>query len=105
MGMSIPDFPNFFVRSGPNTGLGHGQPDDAQNVVEAIETQVRYVMGVLQKAIAAYGERFEITVKPDVNAAFPERVQAAHERMIWSHRGMSNWYRNAHGRRHDAVSQ
>jgi 4-hydroxyacetophenone monooxygenase len=79
--------------SGPNTGLGHGG-----SVVASIETQVRYVMGVLQKAIAEYGEHFEIAVKPEVHEAFNARIQAAHERMIWSHPGMSNWYRNAQGR-------
>lgn len=93
MGMTVPDFPNFFVLSGPNTGLGHGG-----SVVAAIETQVRYVMGILQKAIEKYGSDFEVTVKPDVSEVFNERVQAAHERMIWSHQGMSNWYRNAQGR-------
>lgn len=93
MGMTVPGFPNFFVLSGPNTGLGHGG-----SVVAAIETQVRYVMGILQKAIAKHGVNFEITVKPAVSEAFNERVQAAHDRMIWSHRGMSNWYRNAQGR-------
>jgi len=93
MGMTVPEFPNFFVLSGPNTGLGHGG-----SVVAAIETQVRYVMGIVQKAIAKYGLNFEIMVRPEVNGTFNERVQAAHDRMIWSHKGMSNWYRNAQGR-------
>ena len=93
MGMTVPEFPNFFMLSGPNTGLGHGG-----SVVAAIETQVRYVMGILQKSIQKYGTTFEITVKPGVNETFNTQVQAAHDRMIWSHRGMSNWYRNAQGR-------
>ena len=93
MGMTVPEFPNFFVLLGPNTGLGHGG-----SVVATIETQVRYVMGIVQKAITTYGANFEIMVKPEVHGTFNERVQAAHERMIWSHKGMSNWYRNAQGR-------
>ena len=93
MGMTVPGFPNFFVLSGPNTGLGHGG-----SVVAAIETQVNYILGIIQKAIARYGADFEIMVKPDLCLAFNERVQAAHDRMIWSHKGMSTWYRNAQGR-------
>lgn len=93
MGMTIPGFPNFFMFAGPNTGLGHGG-----SVVGAVETQINYVMAILQKVLQAHGGDFEISLKPEVNAAFNERVQAAHDRMIWSHRGMSNWYRNEHGR-------
>lgn len=93
MGMTIPGFPNFFMLAGPNTGLGHGG-----SVVSAIETQVNYVMTILRQALRQSGGEFELAVKPEVNAAFNERVQAAHGRMIWSHQGMSNWYRNEHGR-------
>ena len=30
--------------------------------------------------------------------AYNERVDAAHERMVWTHPGMSTYYRNARGR-------
>jgi 4-hydroxyacetophenone monooxygenase len=93
MGMTVPGFPNLFVLSGPNTGLGHGG-----SVVALLESQVRYVMGVIQQALARCSAGFEIEVRPEVHAAFNASVQAAHKRMIWSHKGMSNWYRNAAGR-------
>jgi 4-hydroxyacetophenone monooxygenase len=93
MGMTIPGFPNFFVLSGPNTGLGHGGSG-----VAVIESQVRYIMGILEKAIAACGPAFEIEIKRDVFDLYNERIQEAHNRMIWTHKGMSNWYRNAKGR-------
>ena len=63
-----------------------------------IESQVRYVLGILEKAIAACGPAFEIEIKRDVFDLYNERVQEAHNRMIWTHEGMSNWYRNAKGR-------
>jgi 4-hydroxyacetophenone monooxygenase len=93
MGMTIPGFPNFFVLGGPNTGLGHGGSG-----VAVIESQVRYVMGILEKAIATCGPSFEIEIKRDVFEVYNERIQEAHNRMIWTHKGMSNWYRNAKGR-------
>ena len=93
MGMTVPGFPNLFILSGPNTGLGHGG-----SVVALIESQARYILGVLEKALAAHGARFEIEIKRRVFEDYNRRVQDAHERMIWTHRGMSNWYRNEKGR-------
>ena len=93
MGVAIPHFPNFFVLTGPNTALGHGG-----SVVTLIETQTRYVLGILRQAMERHGAGFEIEVKQDRHDDFNVNVQAAHSRMIWSHRGMSNWYRNAKGR-------
>jgi 4-hydroxyacetophenone monooxygenase len=93
MGMTIPGVPNFFVLSGPNTGLGHGG-----SVVALIESQVRYIMNILEKAITTYGPAFEIEIKRSVFDLYNERIQDAHNRMIWTHKGMSNWYRNAQGR-------
>ncbi len=93
MGVAAPGFPNLFILAGPNTALGHGG-----SVVALLETQVRYVMGLLQQGLARAGGRFEIEVRKDRHDAYNARVQAAHDRMIWTHKGMSNWYRNAHGK-------
>ncbi|WP_216180782.1 flavin-containing monooxygenase [Verticiella alkaliphila] len=93
MGVAIPQFPNFFVLAGPNTALGHGG-----SVVALLETQVSYVMNVLRQSLDEAQGRFEIEVRRDRHDEFNTQVQAAHDQMIWSHRGMSNWYRNAKGR-------
>ena len=92
MGVATPGFPNFFMLAGPNTALGHGG-----SVVALLETQVRYVMGLMKQVLAQQAGRFEIEVREDVHRAYNLRVQAAHERMIWTHKGMSNWYRNCPG--------
>ncbi|MBO9352674.1 FAD-dependent oxidoreductase [Bordetella petrii] len=94
LGLTVPGFPNFFVLAGPNTALGHGG-----SVVASLEIQVRYVMGVLRQAMErAGGERFEIEVRREVCDDFNRRVQSAHDKMIWTHKGMSNWYRTATGK-------
>ncbi|SOY68887.1 Uncharacterized monooxygenase y4iD [Cupriavidus taiwanensis] len=93
LGVATPGFPNFFMLAGPNTALGHGG-----SVVSLLETQVQYVMSVLKAALKANGAGFEIEVRQDVHDSYNARVQAAHARMIWTHKGMSNWYRNAKGR-------
>lgn len=93
MGMSVPGFPNFFILSGPNTGLGHGG-----SIVALIESQARYILGILEKLLSAHGARFEIDVRQPVFDEYNRRVQKAHDHMIWTHGGMSNWYRNDKGR-------
>jgi 4-hydroxyacetophenone monooxygenase len=93
LGVATPGFPNFFMLAGPNTALGHGG-----SVVALLETQVQYVMSLLKAALNTADGRFEIEVRQDVHDAYNTRVQDAHGRMIWTHQGMSNWYRNAQGR-------
>ncbi len=60
MGVAAPGFPNLFILAGPNTALGHGG-----SVVALLETQVRYVMGLLQQGLDKAGGRFEIEVRRD----------------------------------------
>lgn len=93
LGVATPGFPNFFMLAGPNTALGHGG-----SVVALLETQVQYVMSLLKEAMAGNGWPFEIEVRRDIHDAYNERVQDAHGRMIWTHKGMTNWYRNSRGR-------
>ncbi|HEV8628059.1 MAG TPA: NAD(P)/FAD-dependent oxidoreductase [Acidimicrobiia bacterium] len=91
LGTVIPDFPNFFVLYGPNTQPGHGG-----SVVAAVEAQMEYVMQLLRRMVA--GGLGSIEVKPSVHEAYNERVDAAHEAMVWTHPGMDTYYRNSRGR-------
>jgi len=93
LGVTTPGFPNFFMLAGPNTALGHGG-----SVVALLETQMQYVMTLLLEALRTHEWPFEIEVRRDVHDDYNARVQDAHAKMIWTHKGMTNWYRNAHGR-------
>ena len=92
-GVAMPGFPNFFAFAGPNTALGHGG-----SVVALLEAQVRYVMGLMKKALSECNGAFDLEVKREVHDEYNQRIQAAHDRMIWTHQGMSNWYRTTKGR-------
>ncbi len=91
LGIAVPGFPNFFVLYGPNTNLGHGG-----SAIFHTECQVRYTMRCLRELIET-GRR-SMECRQDVHDAYNERVDQAHERMIWTHPGMENWYRNRRGR-------
>ncbi len=91
LGIAIPGFPNLFVMQGPNTGLGHG----GSAILQA-ESQARYITS----CIAAMNDRglAEIEVREAPYHDYNARLDAEHEQLIWSHPGMSTYYRNSSGR-------
>jgi 4-hydroxyacetophenone monooxygenase len=91
LGMTVPGFPNLFITYGPNTNLGHGG-----SVIFHAECQVNYISRLLVEMVER-GIR-SVECRKDVFDEYNARVDAAHNRMIWSHRGMDTWYRNARGR-------
>lgn len=91
LGMTAPDFPNFFVMYGPNINLGHGG-----SYMFAGECQARYITQLCTAMIEQNAGAVE--VRADVHDAYNDSVDEAHGRMIWSHRGMDTWYRNSNGR-------
>lgn len=91
MGMTTPDFPNFFMFYGPNTNLAHGG-----SAIFHTECQSRYITKCLMRMIEA--EQEEIEVKADIHDDYNQRVDAQHDRMVWTHPKVNSWYRNSKGR-------
>jgi len=91
LGLTVPDFPNFFILTGPNTGLAHGG-----NQIFMTECGVRHMMLALRELYE--GGHRTIECKRDVYERYNSEVDAMHARMVWTHKGMTNWYRNRHGR-------
>jgi 4-hydroxyacetophenone monooxygenase len=91
LGISVPDFPNLFLLYGPNTNLGHGG-----SLIFHAECQARYIA----KLLVAMAERGlgSVEVRREVHDDYVARVDAAHAELIWTHPGMSTYYRNRHGR-------
>jgi 4-hydroxyacetophenone monooxygenase len=91
LGTVVPDFPNFFVLYGPNLQPGHGG-----SLIFVVEMQVRYIMDVIrQMAEQGLGA---VEIKPEVHEAYNSDVDSRHEHMVWTHPGMSTYYRNDRGR-------
>lgn len=91
LGISVPGMPNLFLMQGPNSGLGHGG-----SAIFLSECQARYITGLLLGMIDA--EVSAIDVRREVHDDYVQRVDAEHEQLIWTHPGMSTYYRNRHGR-------
>ncbi|WP_225712262.1 flavin-containing monooxygenase [Bradyrhizobium semiaridum] len=96
LGLTVPDFPNLFVMLGPNSGPAHGG-----SVIFQSECQSRYISACLvemiENGIAA------IDVHPAAHDRYINQVDAEHEQLIWTHPGMTTYYRNKRGRVFSAM--
>jgi 4-hydroxyacetophenone monooxygenase len=96
LGLTVPDFPNFFCMLGPNSGPAHGG-----SVIFQSECQSRYITACLvemiEQGIAA------IDVRKDIHDRYVCEVDREHEQMIWTHPGMTTYYRNSRGRVFSAM--
>ncbi|MFO7552498.1 MAG: NAD(P)/FAD-dependent oxidoreductase [Haliea sp.] len=91
LGTVVPGFPNFFCLYGPNTQFGHGG-----SLISIVERQMHYVMSLLQ---AMFDEGLHsVDVRLEVHEAYSREIDRRHEQMIWTHPGMSTYYRNSRGR-------
>jgi 4-hydroxyacetophenone monooxygenase len=91
LGITVAGFPNLFLTGGPGTALGHGG-----SYFTIAECQVRYIVEALTTMVERGIGAMEC--RPEAHADYVSRMDDAHSRMIWSHTGMRNWYRNAAGR-------
>jgi len=91
LGVTVPGFPNLFLMYGPNTNAGAGG-----SFIFVAEAQGRYIVELittmLRDGIGALECRHEALHR------WVEDVDAAHRRMVWSHPGMTTYYRNSRGR-------
>jgi 4-hydroxyacetophenone monooxygenase len=60
------------------------------------ECQARYITAMLiEMSARGIGS---VEVRAEVHDRFVAQVDAEHAELIWTHPGMTNWYRNRHGR-------
>jgi cation diffusion facilitator CzcD-associated flavoprotein CzcO len=89
LGTSVAGFPNLFMLIGPNTGNGH------TSAIVLIEAQLDYLLGALrqmrERGLAS------VDLKPDVQAAYNERVQAALAGTVWNAGGCKSYYLDRNG--------
>jgi 4-hydroxyacetophenone monooxygenase len=91
IGTMVPGFPNFFTLMGPNTGLAHGG-----NVIFITECQMRLILTALREVLETGAKA--IDVQSAAHDAYVAEVDHLHANMVWTHKGLTNWYRNDAGR-------
>jgi cation diffusion facilitator CzcD-associated flavoprotein CzcO len=89
LGTVVAGFPNLFVMSGPNTGLGHS------SVVLMFEAQARWIRDavrlLLERGLAT------IDVRPEVQATYDAWLGRRLRGTVWS-TGCRSWYLDPRGR-------
>jgi 4-hydroxyacetophenone monooxygenase len=91
LGLAVPGFPNFFSLYGPNTQVGHGG-----SLIFVVEMQMRYITDLLRTMVTEGVGAAEC--RKDIHDDYNAGIDRAHENMVWTHPGMSTYYRNAKGR-------
>lgn len=91
LGMTVPDFPNFFSLYGPNLQTGHGG-----SLMYIAECQLAYLMDLVVQMLDQ--DLTSVECRSEVNEAYNDAVDAQHDTMIWSHQGADTFYRNSRGR-------
>ena len=86
-GCCIAGFPNYYMVTGPNTGVG------TTSVVFMIEQSVRYILELIDKA----GGDGMISVRHEPLAAYNETLHAQLEQTVWAS-GCKSWYRREDGK-------
>ena len=89
LGMTVPDFPNFFMLYGPNTNVG------SNSVIFMLEAQARYVMRALKHMRRK--RKTYVAVRPTTMADFIAKIDGWMEGTVWVTR-CSNYFRAPNGR-------
>ncbi len=91
LGMTVPNFPNFFLLYGPNTHIVVNG-----SIIYFSECEVQYVLGCLRMLLKD-GHR-AMDCKQRVHDAYNERIDEANLQRSWGVSDVNSWYKNEHGR-------
>lgn len=89
LGTSIPNFPNLFIVTGPNTGIGH------TSAIFIIEAQMHYILKSI-KAVEKQ-QKQSIEVLQEAETRYTENIHKEMERTVWKSGGCNSWYQSKSG--------
>jgi len=87
LGMTRPNFPNFFMTYGPNTNVSSGG-----SIIWCAETAGRYI-GQCITAMVRDGYK-EMSVKPTVHDKYNEMITRELKWTAWDDKGCMSWYKS-----------
>ena len=91
LGVTIPEFPNFFCLYGPNTNIVING-----SIIYFSECGVRYILNLVELLLA--NDASSIEVRADVHDEYNRRVDAENAGMAWGWSSVNSWYKNDLGR-------
>jgi cation diffusion facilitator CzcD-associated flavoprotein CzcO len=88
-GSTVAGFPNFFMITGPNTGLGHN------SMIYMIESGTRYAVAAIARVLKE--NLHSVEVKEQVQRDYNQGLQGKLKDTVWSS-GCKSWYLDSRGR-------
>lgn len=88
LGTTVAGFPNLFLMTGPNTGLGHN------SMIIMIEAQLKLILGALAQL---RGGGVSLEPRASSQARWVEQVRRGNEGTVWTAGGCSSWYLDQNG--------
>ena len=89
LGTTVTGYPNLFLMTGPNTGLGHN------SMIYMIKSQARYVVSAL---LTMRRERLQaVDVLAEAQRDYNADLQARMRRTVWATGGCRSWYLSPDG--------
>jgi cation diffusion facilitator CzcD-associated flavoprotein CzcO len=89
LGTTVAGFPNLFLMTGPNTGLGHN------SMIIMIEAQLELIRGALEQL---RGGGVSLEPRAAAQAQWVDQVRRGNEGTVWTAGGCSSWYLDENGR-------
>jgi cation diffusion facilitator CzcD-associated flavoprotein CzcO len=89
LGTTMPGFPNLYLVTGPNTGIGH------TSAIFVIESQMKYIMKLLHYAKQQQAQAVEVTAQAE--AEYTTMVHHEMRKTVWHSGGCNSWYKSKSG--------
>lgn len=90
LGTAVPGFPNFFIVTGPNTGIGH------TSAIFIIESQMKYIMRCIKQVIRLQAKKIQVTTEAENQ--YTEMVHNEMKHTVWQTGGCNSWYKSKSGK-------
>lgn len=90
LGTCVPGFPNLFVVTGPNTGIGH------TSALFVIESQMKYIMNSIEQV--KRGQHQSIEINADAEDRYTRKIHQEMARTVWQTGGCNSWYKSKSGK-------
>lgn len=90
LGSAVPNFPNYFIITGPNTGIGH------TSAIFVIEAQMNYIIDSIERTLQS--EYKSIEVLAEAEEEYTKMVHREMEKTVWNNGGCQSWYKGASGK-------
>lgn len=89
LGTSAPGFPNLFIVTGPNTGIGH------TSAIVVIEAQMNYIISSIKSLNSQKNKVIE--VKADAENRYTQHIHKEMAKTVWKSGGCNSWYQSKSG--------